>query len=170
MVPDNRNLDLRNLAMEVDRIRPPMSVTIHSILHVEDDLNDVLLLQRAVRRAGLPIGVTSVPDGESAIAYLNGDRTYSDRRLYPLPDLVLLDLKIPRKSGLEVLSWIRMHPQFKRLPVTVLTSSRHDRDMEQAYDTGANSYLVKPVGFDALLQMITVVNTYWFSLNQRPVT
>jgi CheY-like chemotaxis protein len=145
-----------------------MSVATRSILHVEDDPNDVLLLQRAVKRANLPILVSAVGDGESAIAYLSGDATYSDRVRFPMPDLVLLDLKIPRKSGLEVLSWMRLHPQFRRLPVAVLTSSRHDRDMEQAYDGGANSYLVKPVGFDALLEMMTVVNAYWFALNQRP--
>lgn len=146
-----------------------MSGVTHSILHIEDDPNDVLLLQRAIRRAGLPISVISVSDGDAAIAYLKGDPAYCDRQRFPLPDLILLDLKIPRKSGIEVLSWIRLHPQFRRLPVTVLTSSRHDHDMEQAYDSGANSYLVKPVGFDALLEMIKLVNDYWFSLNQRPV-
>ncbi len=140
----------------------------HTILHVEDDPNDVLLLQRAVQRANLAVAVTAVSDGESAIAYLRGDSAYRDRAQFPLPDLILLDLKIPRKSGFEVLSWIRQQPQFKRLPVAIFTSSRHDRDMEQAYDAGANSYLVKPVGFDHLLEMITVVNNYWLSLNQRP--
>src|SRR5687767_12659328 len=127
-----------------------MSIITHSLLHVEDDPNDVLLLQRAIRRGNLPIAVLAVGDGETAIAYLNGDAGYEDRQRYPIPDLVLLDLKIPRKSGLEVLSWIRDHPALRRLPVAVLTSSRHDRDIEQAYDRGANSYLVKPVGFDAL--------------------
>ena len=145
-----------------------MSVLIHRILHIEDDPNDVLLLQRAVRRANLPISLSAVSDGDSAVAYLSGEMMFGDRERFPLPDLVLLDLKIPRKSGFEVLAWIRTHPHWKRLPVAVLTSSRHDRDMEQAYDSGANSYLVKPVGFDSLLQMIVLVHAYWFSLNQRP--
>lgn len=140
----------------------------HTLLHVEDDPNDVLLLQRAIRRASLPIAALSVPDGELAVAYLSGDGVYADRQQYPLPELVLLDLKIPRKSGLEVLSWIRGHPGLSRLPVAVLTSSRHERDMEQAYDRGANSYLVKPVGFDDLLELVRLVHAYWFSLNQRP--
>ena len=147
-----------------------MSPMVHTLLHVEDDSNDVLLLQRAIRRAALPIAALSVGDGEAAVAYLNGDGVYGDRRQYPMPELVLLDLKIPRKSGLEVLSWIRAHPRLGRLPVTVLTSSRHERDMEQAYDRGANSYLVKPVGFDALLEMTRLVSAYWFSLNQRPAS
>ncbi len=145
-----------------------MSAIAHRILHVEDDPNDVLLVQRAVRKANLPVTVAAVADGELAIAYLAGEKVYHDRQQFPLPDLVLLDLKIPRRSGLEVLSWIRLHPGLRRLPVTVLTSSRHDRDIELAYEAGANSYLVKPVGFDALLEMMTVIHSYWFSLNQKP--
>jgi CheY-like chemotaxis protein len=140
----------------------------YTILHVEDDPNDVLLVQRAFRKASLPAFLEAVHDGDKAVAYLIGEGIYKDRERYPLPSLLLLDLKIPRKSGLELLSWIRVHPEFKRLPVTILTSSRHERDINQAYETGANSYLVKPVGFDALVDMVKLINAYWIHLNEKP--
>jgi CheY-like chemotaxis protein len=86
-----------------------------------------------------------------------------------MPNLVLLDLKMPRKSGLEVLGWIREQPHLKRLPVVVFTSSKHDQDINKAYDLGANSYLVKPVGFEALLETVKQVQLYWGTLNQGPL-
>lgn len=140
----------------------------HCILHVEDDPNDVLLLQRAFRKINVPIQLETVYDGDSAVAYLKGEAVYSDRERYPFPALVLLDLKIPRKSGIDVLKWIRLHPKFRRLPVTILTSSRHEKDINEAYEIGANSYLVKPVGFDDLLSMARLLTNYWLSLNEAP--
>jgi DNA-binding response OmpR family regulator len=145
-----------------------MSVTRYNVLHIEDDINDVLLVQRAFRKASLPVALEAVNDGDKALAYLSGEDVYTDRLRYPIPSLVLLDLKIPRKSGLEVLTWIRSHPSWKRLPVTVLTSSRHEKDINLAYEIGANSYLVKPVGFDALVEMVRMINTYWLELNEMP--
>lgn len=139
-----------------------------SILHVEDDPNDILLVQRAFRKANLPLILESVQDGDRAVAFLSGTEGFDDRDRFPLPVLVLLDLKIPRRSGLEVLAWIREQPSLKRLPVTVLTSSRHEKDINQAYELGANSYLVKPVGFDALTEMVKLINSYWLTLNERP--
>lgn len=138
------------------------------ILHVEDDQNDVILVQRAFRKANLGVHITSVFDGDRAVAYLSGRDVYTNRQQYPFPSLVLLDLKIPRKSGLEVLGWIRCHHEFKRLPVTILTSSKHEKDINQAYATGANSYLVKPVGFDALVDVVRLLSSYWLSLNEQP--
>lgn len=140
----------------------------HHILHVEDDANDVLLVQRAFRKAAVPALLQSVQDGEAAVSYLSGAEIYADRDRFPLPHLVLLDLKIPRKSGLEVLAWLRQHPRLHRLPVAVLTSSRHEKDIHLAYDSGANSYLVKPVGFDALLEMVRMIDVYWLRLNEKP--
>ena len=140
----------------------------YNILHVEDDFNDVLLVQRAFRKASLPVALESVNDGDKAVAYLSGEDIYFDRARFPIPSLMLLDLKIPRKSGLEVLQWVRGQPSWKRLPVAVLTSSRHDKDINLAYDIGANSYLVKPVGFDALVDMARMINEYWLELNQKP--
>ncbi|MGZ8920414.1 MAG: response regulator, partial [Limisphaerales bacterium] len=103
-----------------------------------------------------------------AVAYLQGVETFSDRDRHPVPDLVLLDLKMPRKSGLEVLGWIREQANYKRLPVVVFTSSKHDQDINRAYELGANSYLVKPVGFDALLETVKQIHLYWATLNQSP--
>lgn len=139
-----------------------------TILLVEDDPNDVLLVQRAFRKAELTARLETVRDGEAALAYLSGEDDYSDRTRFPLPVLLLLDLKIPRKSGLEVLSWIRSHPSLKRLTVIVLTSSKHEKDVNQAYELGASSYLVKPVGFDALIEMVKLIDQYWLGLNEEP--
>ncbi len=139
-----------------------------TILLVEDEPGDVLLIRRACRRANLSSPLQVVGDGEAAVAYLAGQGAYADRQQYPLPALVLLDLKLPRKSGLEVLAWLRAQPALKRLPVVVLTSSRERGDVDRAYELGANSYLVKPVGFDTLQEMIQTLGLYWLVLNERP--
>lgn len=140
-----------------------------TILHVEDDPNDVLLVERAIKKSNAPVLLRSVGDGDKAVAYLKGDESFSNREQFPLPNLVLLDLKMPRKSGLEVLGWIRENAELKRLPVVVFTSSKHDQDINRAYDLGANSYLVKPVGFDSLLDTVRQIQSYWGALNQSPV-
>jgi CheY-like chemotaxis protein len=145
-----------------------MNILRPAILHVEDDPNDVLLVQRAIRKGNLAVTIEAVQDGDTALAYLQGEGRFSNRELHSLPALVLLDLKIPRRSGLEVLAWIRCHPQFKRVPVVIFTSSRHEKDINDACDMGANSYLVKPVGFDAVRDLLRIVTNYWLSLNERP--
>lgn len=141
----------------------------YTILLVEDDPNDVLLIQRAFRRANLVNPLQVVQDGEAAVLYLGGQGSYADRDRYPLPILILLDLKLPRLSGLEVLEWLRQQPRLKRLPVVVLTSSRENVDVNRAYDLGANSYLVKPVAFDGLMEMVRTLNQYWLILNEKPI-
>jgi len=140
-----------------------------TILHVEDDPNDVLLVNRAIQKSNAAMIVRSVTDGDQALAYLAGRESFADRQEYPLPHLVLLDLKMPRKSGLEVLAWLRQQPRLKRMVVVIFTSSKHDQDISRAYELGANSYLVKPVGFDALQETMKQVNHYWGKLNQAPV-
>lgn len=140
-----------------------------TILHIEDDPNDVLLVERAMKKANSPSLLRAVGDGDKALAYLKGEDVFSNREEYPLPNLILLDLKMPRKSGLEVLGWIREQPQFRRMPVVVFTSSKHDQDINRAYDLGANSYLVKPVGFDSLLETVKQLQLYWGTLNQAPL-
>jgi len=140
-----------------------------TILHVEDDPNDVLLVNRAIQKSNAAMIVRSVTDGDQALAYLAGRESFADRQEFPLPHLVLLDLKMPRKSGLEVLAWIRQQPRLKRMVVVIFTSSKHDQDINRAYDLGANSYLVKPVGFDALQETMKQVNHYWGKLNQAPI-
>jgi len=129
-----------------------MSAT--TILHVEDDPNDTLLLQHACRKAGIVFELQAVSDGDQAIAYLRGVEDFSDRKRYPMPQLILLDLKMPRVSGFDVLAWLRADDKLKALPVVVLTSSNHDADIKRAYDLGAKSYLVKPVGFEALVELV----------------
>ncbi len=145
-----------------------LNVAHYTILLVEDDPNDVFLIQRAFRRANIVNPVQVVQDGEAAVLYLSSQEPYADRDRYPLPIMMLLDLKLPRRSGLEVLEWLRQQPRLKRLPVVVLTSSRENIDVDRAYDLGANSYLVKPVAFDGLLNMVKTLNQYWLLMNEYP--
>lgn len=145
-----------------------INFTNYTILLVEDDPNDVFLIQRAFRKANLANPIQVMKDGEAAVLYLSGQEPYADRDRYPLPMLMLLDLKLPRRSGLEVLEWLKQQPKLKRLPVVVLTSSREHTDLNRAYDLGANSYLVKPVAFDSLLNMVQTLNQYWLIINESP--
>ena len=140
----------------------------HTLLLVEDKSNDVLLIRRALTKAGIVNPLQVVSDGDQAVAYLAGEGDYGDRDRFPLPGVVLLDLKLPRRSGLEALAWLRQQPGLKRLPVVVLTSSTENRDINRAYDLGANSYLVKPVEFGPLLEMLKMFGPYWLVLNQKP--
>ena len=145
-----------------------MNASEYPILLVEDSPDDALLIQRAFRKANLANPVQLVRDGEEAVAYLSGAVPYEDRARFPLPVFMLLDLKLPRRSGLEVLAWVRQESVVKRLPIVVLTSSRESVDVNRAYDLGVNSYLTKPVGFEALLEMVKNVNLYWLVLNENP--
>lgn len=139
-----------------------------AILVVEDNPDDVLLLQRAFRRANLPNPLQVVGDGQAALDYLTGSPPYHDRASYPVPGLVLLDLKLPKRTGHEVLAWIRAQPGLRRLPVAVLTTSRESPDVNRAYDLGANSFLTKPVEFDELVALVTTLQQYWMTMNERP--
>jgi CheY-like chemotaxis protein len=139
-----------------------------TVLLVEDDPNDVALTERAFERAGFTNPLQIVGDGEQAIAYLSGEARYADRARYPLPMLVLLDLKLPRRSGFDVLAWIRGAPTVRRVPVIVLTSSQQSPDINRAYDVGANSYLVKPVAFEQLLSLVQTLGFYWITTNHGP--
>jgi len=145
-----------------------MSVREGVILLAEDDPNDVLLIQRAFQRNHVANPVQVVRDGEEALAYLSGQAPFTDRERHPLPVLMLMDLKMPRKSGLEVLAWVRHQPGLKRLPIIVLTSSNQSPDINRAYELGANSYLVKPAGFDSLLDLVKNLDMYWLILNEKP--
>jgi CheY-like chemotaxis protein len=138
------------------------------ILIVEDDPYDSKLILRSVRKARILNPTRLLEDGASAIAYLAGEPPYDDRDTYPLPVVLLLDLKLPRKSGLEVLEWLRVQPALSRLPVVVLTSSAESSDINRAYDLGANSYLVKPVDSAALVDMLKTVELYWLFSNTKP--
>ncbi|MDB9529113.1 response regulator [Oscillatoria sp. CS-180] len=145
-----------------------MNTNTYNILLVEDDPNDILFIQRAFRQTNAIITLYSVKDGDAAVDYLTGVGEYSDRDRYPIPALVLLDLKLPRRSGTEVLEWIRKKSDMKRMPVVILTSSSERPDVDLSYDLGVNSYLVKPVSFDALSRMVGILDAYWIRLNQYP--
>lgn len=138
------------------------------ILLVEDDSNDVLLIQRAFQKAGLRDLLKIVRDGEQALDYVAGRGQYANRERYPLPYLLLLDLKMPGTDGFEVLQWIRGEPDLRRLLVVVLTSSNLQADVDRAYELGANSYLVKPVEFDEMVNMLQRFEAYWTEINRTP--
>jgi len=139
------------------------------VLIAEDDPSDAFLLKRAFTLANIPATLHFVRDGQEAIDYLQGDDRYKDRAVYPLPDLMLLDLKMPRLNGFDVLSWLRRQPGLKRLLVTVLTSSDQPDDINRAYDLGAISYLLKPHNSSHLSELVAQVKRYWLDLNQCPV-
>jgi CheY-like chemotaxis protein len=134
-----------------------------TILVVEDDPDDRDLLARAFRKAGVAMPLRFAVDGDEAVAYLG---TAVDDLPESGPAVILLDLKLPRRSGFEVLEWVKGHPVLRRVPVIILTSSREDVDLRRAYDLGANSYLVKPARPEDLLRMVEQIHAYWLGLNQ----
>jgi len=138
------------------------------ILLVEDDPNDVLLIQRAFQKAGLADSLKVVNDGDEAIEYLTGHGRFDDRSLFPLPYLLLLDLKMPGTDGFEVLRWARNQENLKRLLIVVLTSSNLQADVDRAYELGTNSYLVKPVEFSQMVNLIQRFDAYWTEINRTP--
>ncbi len=131
------------------------------ILLAEDDENDILLVQRAFKEVHIPNPLHVVRNGEEAIAYLKGVGQYAYRADYPLPSLLLLDLKMPRKNGFEVLQWIRSEPTLLNLRVIVLTSSTELHDLNEAYRLGANSFLVKPQHFNDFITLVKSLHSYW---------
>ncbi len=140
----------------------------YTLMVVEDDTGEVMLIQRAFEKARVVSPIQIIGDGDEAIAYLSGQGKYADRQIYPLPSLMILDLKLPRRSGFEVLQWLRAQPGLKRLPVVVLTASALNSDINRAYDLGANSYLVKPVRLEELKSMVELVYLYWLGFNYKP--
>lgn len=140
-----------------------------TVLLVEDDSSDVRLIQRAFNKLNEPVPMIRLTDGDDVVDYLGGKAPYENRALYPIPDLMLLDIKLPRRSGFEVLQWLRnQNSGLKRLPVIMLTSSRHSADINRAYDLGANSYLAKPETAAGLQEMATQFRSYWLSCNKSP--
>lgn len=139
-----------------------------TILLIEDSPDDVFFMKRAFRLAGVHSNLQVVDDGEKALEYLSGNGAFVERAQYPLPGLVLLDLRLPRVPGFEVLKWIRENSTFQCVPVVVLTSSKEDRDMQRAYALGANSFLVKPSDANELAEMVRTLCNYWFRFNAIP--
>jgi CheY-like chemotaxis protein len=138
-----------------------------TILLVDDSRNDIFLMRMAFKKAEFNSPLQEVHNGEQAIAYLKGEGKYSDRNLYPLPSLMLLDLNMPMKNGFDVLGWARTQPSFKRLSIIIMTASMRPEDVGRAFELGANSYLVKPSNLDDLAQMIRSLRN-WIQINHFP--
>jgi CheY-like chemotaxis protein len=139
------------------------------ILLVEDENADSLLIQRALEKSALDFKMVRVKHGEDAIAYLSGSAPYDDRVKHPFPSVMLLDIKLPRQNGFEVLEWVRSQPAgVGRMPVVMLTSSRHAVDVNRAYDLRANGYLTKPETARELQEMLGDFKKYWMRWNELP--
>ena len=135
--------------------------TTELVLVAEDNPDDALLLRRALDKAGIIARVKVVADGEEMLLYLQGRGAYANRSSSPLPSLIILDLKMPRKSGLEVLQWINENPDVAVVPTIVLSASNLEKDVRAAYNLGANTYFVKPTTFEELVETMRMVEKYW---------
>jgi CheY-like chemotaxis protein len=138
------------------------------ILLVEDNPRDVELALRALKKRNLANKVHVVEDGEKALEYFFASGSYEHRDIEQTPKVVLLDLKLPKVDGLEVLRQIKLDERTRVIPVVVLTSSREERDIVESYELGVNSYIVKPVDFDKFLDCVGELGLYWLLLNQPP--
>jgi CheY-like chemotaxis protein len=141
-------------------------VSLHPILHVEDSDEDIFLVQYAFKRAEITNPAQVVTDGQMAIDYLSGAGKFTDRTQFPLPGLVLLDLKLPHVIGMEVLAWIRQQPSLKPLIVIILSSSGQEGDIARAYELGVNGFLVKPADANTLADMCKALKHFWLTYNQ----
>jgi CheY-like chemotaxis protein len=136
------------------------------VLIADDDADQAFLTARALKDAGVQNRLVVVPDGTIAVEYLAGSGKYADRVVHPIPCLVLLDQKLPGRTGLEVLQWLRNQPGICTLPVLLLSASTFDADVKAAYLLGANGYLVKPSTFEEMLQVAKAIRDYWLSVNR----
>lgn len=132
-----------------------------TVLLVEDDLNDIFLVKRAFKRADIRNPLQVVTDGVEAIHYLQGFGKYADRTLHPMPRLIVMDIKMPRKSGFEVLEWIKHDGSMKRIPVVIVSSSDQPQDINRAYELGANAYMIKPMDFRSVEHLFQSITHYW---------
>jgi len=138
-----------------------------TILLVDDCENDLILMRIAFRKAGFNNRLNEVHNGEQAICYMKGEGQYEDREKFPMPSWMILDLNMPRKNGFEVLTWMRAQTEFKHFPIIVLTASTRPQDVQQAFDLGATSFLVKPSDLADLTAMIQCLRD-WFQINHFP--
>jgi CheY-like chemotaxis protein len=136
------------------------------ILLAEDREDDVILIQRAFKKAGFDIPLKVVADGEEAIYYLSGLGQYADRNRYPIPSLILLDLKLPLRDGFEVLHWMKQQPKLKDIPVIVLTLSNRIKDVNKAYALGAYSFLIKTTDFEDAAEFSQSLAFYWSNIHR----
>lgn len=139
-----------------------------TILLIEDNDTDIILIKRAFRKSYIANPLQVVKTYRDALKYIKGEGIFANRKEYPLPVLILLDLNLPDRSGLDFLKWIGEQKDYKKIPVIVLTGSQDDEDINKSYELGANSYIVKPVNFGRLIDMVKSLENYWFVLNKRP--
>ncbi|MCB0014804.1 MAG: response regulator [Anaerolineales bacterium] len=139
-----------------------------NILLVEDNPRDAELTIRALRKRNLANNLIAVEDGVEALDFVFGRGKYADRSTINQPKVILLDIKLPKMNGLEVLQAIKSNAQTQHIPVVMVTSSREDPDMKTAYRLGANSYVVKPVGFENFLEAMSHIGLYWLLVNELP--
>ena len=133
-----------------------------TVLLVEDDLNDIFLVKRAFKMAQVKNPLQIATDGQEAILYLKGEAKYSDRETYPLPKLIVMDIKMPRKTGFEVLEWVKGNGgPLRRIPIVIVSSSGNPADINRAYELGANAYMVKPVDYRAVEHLFHSITQYW---------
>jgi CheY-like chemotaxis protein len=138
----------------------------YPILLVEDAEDDVFIMKRALKAAGITNPLQVVGDGDAAVEYFRGSGKFGDRQSYPLPSIVFLDLKLPLRSGHEVLTWVRERAEFSSIVIVVLTSSEEPEDLRKAYQLGANSYLVKPPTSEQLVEVAKAFKWYWLDYNE----
>jgi len=133
-----------------------------TVLLVEDDLNDIFLVKRAFKKARIQNPLQVVTDGSEAIDYLRGDGKYADRQVHPVPRLIVMDIKMPRKTGFEVLEWVKgQSHHLRRIPVIIVSSSESTEDINRAYELGANAYMVKPMDYRAVEHLFESITHYW---------
>lgn len=139
-----------------------------TLLVVEDDENDIFFVERIFRQIGARCTLQFARDGVEAIDYLSGKGKFGDRSKYALPTIILMDLKMPRKSGFEVLEWMQKQPEIKLIPTVIITSSTLQDDVTRAYRLGANAVMNKPVDKESLMQMLKTFHIYWTDFVEMP--
>lgn len=139
------------------------------VLLAEDDANDVLLLKLAFEEVDIHNPIYVVNDGQEAIDYLSGEAKFSDRNKFPFPSLLILDLKMPRKTGIDVLQWLAKEEAVRCLPTIMLSSSTHPGDIEKAYRLGVNAFVVKSPGIAERMEFAKIIKKFWLTVNELPL-
>jgi CheY-like chemotaxis protein len=147
---------------------PPDPRSLPVVLLVEDDADDAFLTERALKNSGVPHRVIRLHDGEEAIKYLSCESPYHNRDAYPVPDIILMDIKMPKATGLDVLTWLQKQPDLSSIPVIVLTGSILPSDREEAKKLGAVGFEVKPVDFSVLVSMVQGIGVRWLKQPKAP--
>jgi CheY-like chemotaxis protein len=143
-------------------VAPFMDNRNFTVLLVEDDLNDIFLVKRAFKIARVQNPLQVVTDGQEATLYLKGEGRYQDRQNHPLPKLIVMDIKMPRRTGFEVLEWLKSRQcSLRRIPVVIVSSSDNPEDINRAYELGANAYMVKPVDYQEVQHLFESITQYW---------